>query len=267
MDTQMSRKASPCGTPDTACGACTRLQCPSDACDAQPSCPQPSTPQPMPLTRRQAIAGGTRALLGTVLGAGLLSAAGCADEAEITAPDGASPDLLQRALARNEANRDAFEALAVELEPHLRPSADGTWTIAPNVVLSPGARRFVDVAAHEMKGVVGDGALIETGRAPLPVAAYVGSNYTGIRWYWWGARISLSSANVGALASTVRLAGVGGAVQFFVRALLAPVWVVNIVPLLVAYWMAVISAVNAAGGRRGVHIDVTWATLILVRAQ
>lgn len=268
MNTPIQQQTSPVGAPGTQCKGCAQYErCAGAANGAPHPSPRAAAPQVAGMTRRQAIFSGARSVLGAAVGASaLLGAVGCSDE--ITAPDEVSPAELARALARNSDNQRIFDALAGELEPHLRKGENGTWTVDTDAPLSPSARAFMEVASREMREAVPMREKIEVGPAFLHLpTGDVGPNYNGIRWYWWGARISISSANVGALANAVRMAGVGGAVQFFVRALLAPAWVVNIVPLLVAYWMAVIAAVNASGGRRGVHIYVTWATLIFVRPQ
>jgi hypothetical protein len=270
MNTPIQRQTSPMAAPGTQCKGCVQHErCADAASGAAHPCPRAAAPQGAGMTRRQVIFSGARTVLGTAVGAGaLLGAVGCSDEGEITAPDQAAPAELARALARNSDNQRIFDALVAELEPHLRKEPDGTWTVDPDAPLSPSARAFMEVASREMKEAVATGERIDTGAAFLRLpTGDVGPNYNGIRWYWWGVRISISSANVGALANAVRMAGVGGAVQFFVQALLAPAWVVSIVPLLVAYWMAVIAAINARGGRRGVHIYVTWATLIFVQPQ
>lgn len=225
------------------------------------------------LSRRQALELATKTLLGGAVAlVGTFGVSGCGAGSRATGGDDSlSPDQA-RSLALNKANRQQFEKLVAEVEPHLVLQPGGTLALKPSATraagLSTEAKEFAESVLAKTNSLVEAGEARFDENFNVVLTGQTRANYTRWSgWRWWGGVFSMSTNSINALDFAIKGAGVSGAVKFFMQASVAASWATFVAPLIVGAWMWTIKYVNRTGGYRGVHLNVTWAGVIVVTPQ
>ncbi|HEV7590359.1 MAG TPA: hypothetical protein VGO40_19775 [Longimicrobium sp.] len=156
----------------------------------------------------------------------------------------------------NECNQRQLEALIAEIDPHVRYAADGSWALAPGAKLSPAAAEFARQAhAASMKALAGRVQLSRSGEPRFTTVA----NQSGIRFYWWGARVSVPSRATQGIAYAWRTSGAPAAVKTFLSYFGYSGWAVGVAGVLVPAYALTIGYIDRVGGYRGVYMHVPWS--------
>lgn len=181
-----------------------------------------------------------------------LTFAACTDGNNPAAPERSDEQVR----IENEQNQRQLEALIAEIDPYVQYAADGSWNIAPGAELSPAAAEFASQARAASTAV-----MLTTGRlsvlgGPNFAAA---ANQSGIRFYWWGARVSVPTGAAQGVGYAWRTAGGAAAVRAFLQYYGWSGWAVGAAGVLVPAYAWTIAYVDRVGGYRGVHMNVPWS--------
>lgn len=192
-----------------------------------------------------------RALLTVGLLVPLILAA-CGERSTPTAADGSDEQIA----IQNQRNQQQLEALIAEVDPYVRYAADGSWSLAPEAKLSPAAAEFARQAhAMSQNVLTANAQLTQPGGPRLATAP----NQSGIRFYWWGARVAVPSGVAGAIRHAWRTSGGAAAVRVFLTYYGWSGWAVSAAGALVPAYAATIWYVDRVGGYRGVFMYVPWS--------
>ncbi len=175
--------------------------------------------------------------------------------------DGNNPAAPERSdeqvRIENEQNQTRMEALIAEVDPHVRYAADGSWSIDSGARLSPAAAEFASQARAASSAV-----MLTTGvSVPGGPSFAAAPNQSGIRFYWWGARVSVRTGAAQGIGYAWRTAGGAAAVRVFLQYYGWSGWAVGAAGVLVPAYAWTISYVDRVGGYRGVHMNVPWTII------
>lgn len=152
-----------------------------------------------------------------------------------------------------------MEVLISEIDPHVTYDTDGSWSVHPGAQLTPAAKAFVTEALSASANFKTEAALGQS--ASTTQNALVSAGYRDLKFYWWGARISLASGDAQGIGYSWRTSGGSAAVSQFLGYFGYSGWAVGAAAVLVPAYAATIWLVDRIGGYRGVHLHVPWTII------